>query len=255
MPGIKFFETADAVNPGDLYGSRAVVIDVLRATSTIVTALFHGARDVIPVKKVNEAFRIASTLPHNQVVIGGERKGVAVEGFQCGNSPLEYNFKLVAGKTIVMTTTNGTRALMNAAHADEVLVLAFLNLGAIVDYVANKSLDIAVIAAGDNGSFSLEDSVCAGLFIKRLMEQSEQQFSIGLDIRSLVDRASDYEHDLIRLFLDSPHGRSLSKLGYEKDLGFCATVDRYSIVPYYREGRIKPFMPLENKENIHLMKS
>ncbi|NJN83930.1 MAG: 2-phosphosulfolactate phosphatase, partial [Caldilineaceae bacterium] len=145
-----------------LQGSTAVIIDILRASSTMITALDHGALQVIPCGTPDAARRVRDELGADAVLLGGERGGVRIEGFDCGNSPLEYPASRVAGKTIAFTTTNGTHALLQAAAANQILIGAFMNRTAVVDRLHAEHLPIHLICAGTDGEITGEDVLFAG---------------------------------------------------------------------------------------------
>lgn len=238
MRKIRFFQSADSVNGRDVQGTIAVVADVLRATSTIVTALYHGCDFVIPVKSVNEARDTAKNTNRQDIILGGERNGKNISGFDFGNSPQEYTPKAVSGKIVVTTTTNGTKALVHAAEADMTLVLAFLNLSSVADYVLQYDHDVSAVAAGIYGDFSIEDSVCCGLLIDRLLEKAPHAFELDAAAQKILDFSIQYKGHVEKLLQKSPHGHFLTELGYGSDLRVCARLDAYNIVPIYKNGRI-----------------
>jgi len=234
MHTICSFETADAVQGVDLSGKIAVVIDILRATTTIVTAFANGAKQIFPVKMVDEVFELAQAYP--DALKAGERGGAKVPGFDFGNSPREYQANAVKNKSIIFTTTNGTQALVNAESADKVLVAAFLNLQSVADYLLAAGQDVAIIQAGTEGEFTLEDAVCAGYLVQALVKAKTWQF----DERSkkAIALAADYKNTLDALHA-SHHGQNLIRLGFEPDLEICAQLDSYHILPVYKEKIIR----------------
>ena len=144
---LNVYELPTSVAPEELAGTTAVVIDVLRATTTILYALQAGASEVIPCLEIGDALKIAASLPRSQVVLGGERGGLPIDGFDLGNSPREYDPPAVAGKTVVMTTTNGTRAMDQCRIAESVLIGGFVNAAALADRLAARER-IALVCAG-----------------------------------------------------------------------------------------------------------
>lgn len=238
MRTIRFYESADAVTEDDVKGRIAVVVDVLRATSTIVTALHNGCRTVIPVKEVEEAFAAADGFSADEVILGGERQGKPVPGFHFGNSPQEFTREAVGGKVVITTTTNGTRALVNSAAASETLVLSFLNLTAVTEHVLSSSRDICMVAAGNYGKFSLEDSVCCGFLVNQLLQNHPETFNLEPEARRIAELAAEYDGNVLKLLTDSPHGRFLQEIGYGSDLAVCARVDSCPLTPLYFQGYI-----------------
>lgn len=225
------------VDEGSVEGRTAVVIDVIRATSCIVEALANGARGIFPTLLPEEAVKLASSLGREETLLCGERKGLKIEGFDLGNSPKEFSEEAVEGKQLVMSTTNGTRALLAAEDADRVLAASFLNLSAVVQTLKGVR-DLTLVCAGRENRFSMEDALCAGLLLRELAGNS----GLGPDTvndaaRAVLDIADKYVPD--EEFLRSTAaGRALEGIGMDGDLAFCAALDRHSVVPEMRERRI-----------------
>ena len=231
------FFTVNEVDSAVLHDHTAVVIDVLRATSTIVAALAGGAHALFPVVSTEEAIKLATSLGRGETLLAGERKGLKIEGFDLGNSPREFTPAAVAGKQVVMTTTNGTRALVAAAAAERVLVASFLNLSAVA--AASASADrLAVVCAGREGRFAIDDALCAGMLLGRL----EEQLGIALEVeeagRAALTLAGSYGVDA-ELLADSASGRALAEIGLAEDVGWCARVDVEALVPELRDRMIR----------------
>lgn len=239
MRTIRFFQAADDVNGENVRGTIAVVADVLRATTTITTAMYHGSRYVIPVKTVDEAWEAARTFNKNDVILGGERNGQNIKGFDFGNSPQDYTPETVKDKVVITTTTNGTKALVHAADAKQTLVLSFLNMSAIVDHVLTQHADVSAIAAGIYGEFSIEDSICCGYLIDRLVNAAPNDFTLDEAAEKICEMTQEYKHDIEKLLHKSPHGQFLDDLGYASDLPVCAALDACNIVPIFTNGRIE----------------
>jgi 2-phosphosulfolactate phosphatase len=242
--------------PAELAGapladSVAVVIDVLRATSTIVEALANGARCVIPVTTPEAAVRVARGLADGERLLTGERGSVRIDGFQLGNSPAEFTSERVGGKRIVMSTTNGTPALVAAAGASRVVVGSFLNLSATVAALAGAAAPVVVICAGKEGRFALEDALCAGLIVAQL-QGCEDGWTCGNDaaraatalaVRAEAGAGAGERVDprrLERLLMDTAAARQLHAVGHGADVALCAAVDRHALVPSYRDGQVEP---------------
>jgi 2-phosphosulfolactate phosphatase len=215
-----------------LAGATALVIDVLRASTTIVTALGNGAAAVIPVESVEDARARAHALGP-EAVLAGERHSDPPPGFDLGNSPLEFVAERVAGRTIVMTTSNGTRALVAARGAAAVGVAAFVNASAAVAWARAQGGDIVIVCAGELGAPSLEDQACAGLLVARLAEPGVTLTPRANAARALAD---SYGADLGRLGRDAPHARGLVAKGRADDVAFCLTVDTSRVVPVLAPG-------------------
>ncbi len=238
MRAIRFFQAADDVNGEHVKGSIAVVADVLRATSTITTALYNGCEYVIPVKTVEDAWNTAQNFDRQNIILGGERNGQLIEDFDFANSPQEYTPDAVKNKVVITTTTNGTKALVHAADAKQTLVLSFLNMSAVVDHLLTSDADVSAVAAGIYGDFSIEDSICCGYLIDQLVSQTPHDFDLDEPAATLLDMTQKHKHDIEKLLRDSPHGDFLDNLGYASDLPVCAKLDACPIVPIYANGRI-----------------
>ena len=223
--------TPAAVSAVALAGAAAIVIDVLRASTTIVTALAHGCRAVIPVAEVDEARRRASAVPG--ALLAGERSGDPPEGFDLGNSPLEFTPERVSGRTLVFTTSNGTRALLAARPAAAVAVGAFVNLSAAAHWALGRARDVVLVCAGELGERSREDEVCAGLLVDRLLAL-ETGAVAAPRAAEVADAARPYAKDLGRLGQDAPHARHLAARGRDDDVAACLRLDVFDVIPLYR---------------------
>jgi 2-phosphosulfolactate phosphatase len=212
----------------------AVVIDVVRASTTIVSALAEGARGVVPVATVDEAAARARSWPGG-AVLGGERGGAPPPGFDCGNSPAEYTRARVAGRTVVFTTTNGTRALLAVESAKRVAVGGFVNAGAVLRWLAREPSDVLLACAGETGRFCLEDATCAGLFAARL-RAARPDASVSDAARAAEILYQHYAADLGTMLDDATWAQMLVTQGRGRDLPLCIAVDAFAVVPVARDG-------------------
>ena len=208
-----------------------VVIDVLRASTTIVTALFNGAREIIPVTTVERAVKISGRLFGDVVLLGGERNGKMVQGFNLGNSPAEYTEERVKGKAIVFSTTNGSQAIEKARYAQLLLVCAFINISAVAAALNDLNRDFIIVCSGRDGTFSIEDTVCAGLLLHLLQDKHghELTFSDAAYAAFLLYKA--HSKNILKMVKNSQHGKYLAEIGFAEDLKQCAQVDIMGIVP------------------------
>ena len=213
----------------DMVDHTAVVIDVLRATSTIVEALVNGAQGVYPAASTEEAIKLASSLGREDTLLCGESKGSMIEGFDLGNSPTEFTTDRVTGKRLVMSTTNGTRAFLLAEDADRVIACALLNLGAVVDAVADVDR-LVIVCAGREGRFAAEDAVCAGALLGRLQERHEGGITLNDAAQASLELATTFKLGADFLAM-TDGGKSLIGIGFKEDLDHCALVDRHDVVP------------------------
>lgn len=233
--GIDVAFTPEELDGVSLAGVSAVMIDVVRASTTIVTALANGARAVAPVGSPEEAVARALGWPGGGAVLGGERGGAPPPGFDCGNSPAEYTAERVRGRTVVFTTTNGTRALLALAGAKRVAVAGFVNAGAVVRWLLGEPGDALVVCAGELGRFCLEDAACAGLLVERLRARRPgAPLSDAARAAALI--YAHYRGDLGGMLADAAWARMLAAQGRGADLPLCAAVDVFDVVPVARDG-------------------
>jgi 2-phosphosulfolactate phosphatase len=225
--------TPDVLNGRDLSSSTVLVIDVLRASTTIVTALGNGCVAVVPVTDAEEARRRAAAIPN--ALIAGERRGEPLQGFDLGNSPLEFSTARVGGRTVVFTTSNGTRALVAVRAAAAVAVAAFVNASAAAAWAVAQGRDVVVACAGERGAPSLEDHVCAGLLVERALaaEPAATTTDAAAGARALARR---YGKDVARLATDSGWARHLAASGRGADVTACLALDTSTLVPVYDAG-------------------
>ena len=225
--------TADKANSENTKDKICIVIDVLRATSVMITALHNGANKIYPFKDIKTIQERCENLKN--IIKCGERNAVKIPGFHLGNSPLEFTKEIVAGKDIYMTTTNGTRAIENSLSAKKIFIASFLNIRAVVDKIREYNEDIVIVCAGTDNKFSIDDALCAGLIIKDLKNFTE--ISINDEILALIRIAESHEN--IRDILNgSFHYSRLLALGFEEDMKHIFSVNKYSIVPEFEKGYI-----------------
>lgn len=229
--------------PEELRDSTVVVIDVLRASTTMAFALEAGAKEIIPCMEIADARRIAAEFGAGEVVLGGERGGTRIEGFDLGNSPSEYVVESVAGRTLVFTTTNGTRALLHCRQAKRVLIGAFVNVSAVLKELAGVER-IDLVCAGTDGQYSRDDILLAGLLVQRLQQMTGHPFQ--LNVQALTSRenwvstfAVPYATGaellpaelLARQLRSSLGGQNLLAIGLESDILTASELDRCQVVP------------------------
>jgi 2-phosphosulfolactate phosphatase len=231
------FTPAEVV-PNELQGRIAVVVDVLRATSTIVEALANGARSIYPAASIDAAVKLGQNIGRDQVLLCGERRGLPIDGFDLGNSPREFTPERIGGKSLVMTTTNGTPALLATAAAESTVVASFLNMSAVVARLVESGMPVAVVCAGREGRFSLDDAVCAGTVVNAYSRESGHDIELSEAAAAAVLLAEAEGEDFVALFEKVAAGRQLIDAGLGEDLPFCAQLDRHAIVPRFHDGQI-----------------
>ena len=230
--------TPEEIKNTELAGKLVVIIDVLRASSTIVTALANGCRGFIPILSPDKAKKKAQEFQNERVLLGGEREGIKIEGFDLGNSPREYKKEVAKGKTIIFSTTNGVKTLEMVKGAHRIIIGSFLNLQAVCDYCTNYKGDISIICAGRKGKFSLEDTACAGMMINSLKDVfpgDHQEIDANLTAQLLYVK---FGNNILEILRKSQHGRYLESIGLGEDLKFCSQMDLFHIVPIFRDGII-----------------
>lgn len=220
----------------DISNSVVVIIDILRATSTITTALFNGAKEVIPVDSVSRCIELGKQIDG---ITAGERDGQIAEGLSYGNSPFEYPESFIKGKTLVLTTTNGTRLLHMALEkgADEIVIGAFTNLSSVCDYLIKTNKNVMLGCAAWKDRVNLEDTLFAGAVISKVKEH----FTINCDSSHLAESLyKEAESDLFGFLKknEASHYHRLTNFGLEKDIRYCLTLDNANVLPVYRNGRL-----------------
>jgi 2-phosphosulfolactate phosphatase len=239
-----FFGLAE-ITPAESSGRVVAVIDVLRASTTIAAALANGARAVIPFESADDAARRAKSFGRTEVRLAGERRMQRVTGFDLGNSPREFAPEAVAGRTVLLATTNGTPALVGITGAVDVVVAAYVNftvVTALLRSALRGGTDVSIVCAGQDRHFSLEDAACAGRYVRWVTKAlSDVGRNDAAQACTLMDR--HYKDNRARVFADSTHGRALAEAGFAADLVLAAELDRYAVVPLYRDRQITKLGP------------
>ncbi|HEX3466529.1 MAG TPA: 2-phosphosulfolactate phosphatase [Candidatus Elarobacter sp.] len=215
--------------------AHVAVVDVLRATSTIATALHSGATGVIPVADAADAMAMALRIGRDRVLLCGERDSELIEGFDLDNSPASFTPDVVGGKTLIMATSNGTRALCAVAGAASVRTAALLNRAAVAAALARETGDVLVVCAGENARFALEDAIGAGALVDALLASiADAELSDGARAAALLYRAvSGRVGDAIA---SADHAQDLARKGFAADVTRCAALDALDVAPILRDG-------------------
>lgn len=219
------------ISATDLSGVTAVVFDVLRATSSMITGLASGAEAIIPVRTVAEARKLK--LDNSDLLLAGERDGLPLEGFDLGNSPEE--FEQIKGQRVVMTTTNGTVAIQAMKVAAKVLIGSLLNIDALADYLfRHRPRSLLLVCAGTGEEFSLEDAIGAGALVARLPDEEGISDS-AIFVRSLYERVGD---DVLEWLRQTQNGKHLQKIGKDGDIRRCAQLSVFDVVGYLEDESV-----------------
>ena len=234
-----------ALMPSDVSGRVVAVIDVLRASTSIATALNNGAKAVIPLESSDEVVTRSKALERSDVRLAGERRMLAIPGFDLGNSPREFTRAAVEGKTILMTTTNGTPAITNTQGARDVVIASYVNYTAVLTMLRTAlrgGTDITLVCAGRERQFALEDAGCAGRFVTNVSKRlTGVSVNDAAQACALIDKR--YGEQVLKLFEASEHGRALRDAGFGDDLTACAAIDAHPVIPLYSDRQITKLGP------------
>ena len=233
---IQLFMSAESANGRVDENSTAIVIDVLRATSVIATALNNGADKIKAFLEIEETREYKSQNPDLQILLCGERKGLYIDGFDLDNSPRRYTKQAVEGKIIAITTTNGTKSINYAKPAKELYTMSFLNLSAVCGAISPACEKIVFICSGTNGYFSIDDFLCAGQAIEKLLQTRNYSLDDGA---YLAKSFYNQNKNNIRVVIEESSAyKLLVNAGLAPDIDFCLQSDIYDCVPVYNDGFI-----------------
>ena len=222
-----------------LKDKNVVVVDVLRTSTTMITGLANGAKEIIPTENVASAGMIGRN-SEGQSILCGERNSRIIEGFNLGNSVKEYIEENVKGKILVFSSTNGTPSIMKSKFSQNCAILAFSNMSRVAEFLLNLGEDFIILCAGKNSEFSLEDTVCAGMLVTILTSKDRaRQYDLSDSALGAAKLYSLYKKDLLGMLYESEHGKYLISLGFEDDLAECAKVDIHNLLPLFKNGVIK----------------
>jgi 2-phosphosulfolactate phosphatase len=233
MPSVEVCFTPEDYHLYEKGNQAVVVIDVLRATSVICSALYHGVSKVIPV----ESLEVASEYLDKGYLVAGERNGKKIEEFALGNSPLAFISGEYHGHELVISTTNGTRAINTALKAKQLLIGSLLNAESVAQHLLTQEMDVLLLCSGWKGKTNLEDSICAG-YIAHMLKESKRFTSeedSSLIAINLFESARSNPYAFLK---GSSHRRRLLKLGLSNDIKYCLKANALNIVPYYSSGII-----------------
>lgn len=233
--------TPSGITPSEVQGRTVFVIDILRATTAMCAALCHGAKAMIPVASTEEALRLAQTIGSADVLLAGEQNCVRIPGFQLGNSPLEMTESVVRNKTIIVTTTNGTRALLACQGAGAIYPACAANLtlaGERAGEALERDRDLLIVCAGRDGAFSLDDAYCAGRLAVAALGGRKPRRGFNDAALAALDLVRRYGERWERPLRYSRAGRELIKLGFREDVLDAGRLDAYPVLPYFHERRV-----------------
>ncbi|HMI45730.1 MAG TPA: 2-phosphosulfolactate phosphatase [Gemmatimonadaceae bacterium] len=238
------FFTPNQVKVPDTQGRLVIIVDVLRASTTVATALGNGAKTVIPLEGPDEVISRSKEFARSQTLLAGEQKMHPISGFDLGNSPQAFTPEVVEGKTILITTTNGTRALLGVQGARDIVIASYVNFTAVLAMMkvaASSNTDIAIICAGEEGGFTLEDAACAGRYVRAIPKRAALAVNDAAAASVLIEKK--YGDNIAKVFKESTHGQALDAAGFGDDLAAAAEVDSYPVVPIWQDRQITKLGP------------
>ncbi|MEM8568988.1 MAG: 2-phosphosulfolactate phosphatase [Bacteroidota bacterium] len=221
----------DLIHLHDLENKNVVIVDILRATSCMVSGLASGVEHIIPFAKLEQSQKMKT----DGYLIAGERGGEKVEGFDLGNSPFDYMDKSLRGKRIATTTTNGTVAIEKSNGAKNIIIGAFLNIDAVATFLKDKEESVIVFCAGWKGKVNLEDSLFAGALIELLQDDFANECDSPLLVQSAYQ---SMKHDLVGFVKNSSHAKRLNRLNVHKDIEYCMRFNEFEVVPQLVDGKL-----------------
>jgi 2-phosphosulfolactate phosphatase len=233
--------TPAALSPASVHGRTVFVVDILRATTVMCAALSHGAKAMIPVASTEEALKLAETIGRTDVLLAGERNCLRIPGFHLGNSPLEMSESAVRGKTIIVTTSNGTRALLVCQGAAYVYPAAAANLTLAAERAHDAiegGQNVLVVCAGRGEAFALDDAYCAGRLVAAVLGDRSSRRGLNDAAVASLDLVRRYGGGWERPLARSRGGRELIKLGLRADVQDAARLDAYPVLAQFHERRV-----------------
>lgn len=263
MKKIDVYLTQSLIND-DLFlkDKNVVVVDVLRATTTITVALINGAKEVIPAESVSTAARISKGL--GKSILCGERNGKVIEGFALGNSPFEYKSETVKDKSLIFSTTNGTVSIAKSRLAKSCVLASFVNMSKAIEHVKSLEGDVIFVCSGKLNTFCIEDAVCAGVIIDKIKTEEPGTYELNdsayacVKLGNLCAKKSGRvsSDKILDMFKESEHGKYLKEIGFGDDLKLCSGLDTYPHLPVYYNGTIKlpEIIEIETNEKSHMKK-
>lgn len=235
---INLYLTPLPFSNSSLENKTVIVIDVLRSSTSICTALNAGARAVIPTTGPGEAGEMWTKIGGDMAILAGEQNGVRIENFQLGNSPIEFTKETVENKYVIMATTNGTPVFNKVTNTSVVISGALVNISKVSDMVAQENKDLVIACSGKEGQFSFEDTICGGMLISLLAEKFDKDISVNDagNLAMLLYRTN--KEKLKESIRQSEHGKFLESIGYSEDIAFASEIDSIPVLPILKDGQL-----------------
>jgi len=235
---VELYLTPVPLGRARLAGRTVVAIDVLRSSTSTCAALMSGAKGVIPAPGPGEAGELWTKLGSDMAVLAGERDNVKIENFNLGNSPAEFTKEAVGGRFVIMTTTNGTAVYRDTHGAELVICGALVNISRVARQTAEAGHDLVIVCSGQEGGFSIEDTICAGMLIHLLATEGKVEMTLN-DAGSLALLLYRSNKTALKKTIEQgEHGRRLTELGFASDVEMAAAVDSMPVLPVMRDGRL-----------------
>ena len=228
--------SADYVDENSIKDKVVIVIDIFRATSVITTAISNGCTEIIPVLTVEEAIKLRDSDMDKNYLLGGERQAKKIPGFDLSNSPLEYTEEVVKDRSIILTTTNGTKALTRCEGAYKILIGCLLNGNAVAREAIRYNKDIVIVNSGTNGQFSIDDFICTGFILNAMKNNTDCIEMSDICKAAYLTYLSNNISEYIK---NARHYKVMMKLNLDADIEFCLKTDEFDIIPEYCKGLIK----------------
>ena len=228
---VEVYFTPAILEEMQLKDKNIVVIDVLRASTTIAAALKNGAKEIIPVNNIESAVKLSGSMFGDVTLRAGERNAKMIEGFNLGNSPREYTEEIVKGKSIILMTTNGSAAMVKGRHAKNLVIGAFVNLSSVVEFLHELGENFLIICAGKENDFCMEDAVCAGRIINKLEKTNDVEIVPDDSAKAAAALDSVFGKSILKMLKTSEHGMYLAEAGFADDLKACGEIDSIDVLP------------------------
>ena len=237
---IDLFFSPTEIQPGKIKDRLVVIIDVLRASTSMITALSKGCRGIVPVSEIDQAKKAVQNFPPESVLLCGERNEMPIPGFDLSNSPLEFTADRVKDKKIIFTSSNGSRLFDYVQYAQKTIVAGFVNVTIVSKFIIENKLDVAILCAGKNGQFGLEDAVCGGMIIDKIADLKDKSFTLNDGAVAAQTIYLYYAKNITEMLNQASHGKRLIEIGHEADLIECGQIDSIETIPILSGNELVP---------------
>jgi 2-phosphosulfolactate phosphatase len=235
---IDLFFSAAEIPSVKINGRVAVIIDVLRASTSIITALANGCRGILPVSEIDEAKQLAQQFPPESILLGGERNEMPIPGFDLSNSPLEYTADKVIEKRIIFTSSNGAKLFNYIRDAHKAIVAGFVNVTASSEFIIEHNADVSIMCAGKNRLFGIEDAVCGGMIVDKILNKTSVYLNLNDGAVAAQRLYLSYADNITEMLYQTSHGKRLVEIGSEQDIKACGQLDSFNTIPILRQNEL-----------------